>query len=102
MRNLEFMLNDFEVWLKEMEDNKISFAPFTWNEEDIFKRVKGIEPVKIGVFSKLFGAKEKYELFDLTLDKEHRNLPKGLVKQDLFMELFYVTTQKLLNDKLKI
>lgn len=102
MRNLEFILNDFEIWLKEMEDNKISFAPFTWNEEDVFKRVKGINPVKTGVFSKLFGAKEKYELFDLTLDKEHSKLTKGLEKQDLFMELFYVTTQKLVNEKLKI
>lgn len=94
--NLTAWLNDFVVWLKEMEDNQRSFAPFAWNVSELFGIVKGVPPSK----SIWPLAKNNYQLFDKVLDHT-QNVNGSLSKEQAFMELFFRATSKLISDKLK-
>lgn len=96
--NLHQVQDEYVNWLKEMEDNQVSFAPFAWNTKKLFDIVNGVTPKK--PFLSMW-KKDNYELFDYTLDKKHvsNNSEKNEQK---FIELFYQTTETLVQDKLSM
>lgn len=96
--NLHQLQDEYVNWLKEMENNQVSFVPFAWNTAKLFDIVNGITPKKL--FLSLW-KKDNYELFDYTLDKKHvsNNSEKNEQK---FIELFYQTTETLVQDKLSM
>ena len=96
--NLRYIQNDYETWLKEMGDNQVGFAPFTWNNNNLFDIVNGLTPTK-SFFSRF--KKDNYELFDFTLDKK-RASNNSEKKEQKFMELFYQSTESLAHDKLNM
>ena len=99
MSYLKDIFEDFHTWLLELEYNHISFAPFTWNETNLFKRIKGLAPKKASFFGI---GKDGYSLFDQRLDEQHKKLPKGEKPERLLMELFYNTTQNLVSEKFNL
>ena len=98
INNLAYLQNDYEVWLKEMGNNQVGFAPFTWNNDNLFDIVNGLTPTKT-FFSRF--KKDNYELFDITLDKKHVS-NNSETKEQKFMELFYQSTEALVYDKLNM
>lgn len=94
IKNVNKICYDFEIWLKEMAENKISFSPFSLNGSSLFEMVNGISP------KKLLTLKKNYELFDDRLDKVSTG--KGTSLEEQFIELFYKATDKLAQEKLKI
>lgn len=96
--NLHQLQDEYVNWLKEMENNQVSFVPFAWNTAKLFDIVNGITPKKS--FLSMW-KKDNYELFDYTLDKKHvsNNSDKNEQK---FIELFYQTTESLVQDKLSM
>jgi len=96
MQNLRSFLIGFEKWLKEMQENSRSFAPFTLTgtkRKDPFTIVNGITPAGGGLFSK-----QGYALFDSRLNSKQKTLTNGN-KEQLFMELFYSVTNQLTKEK---
>lgn len=98
VNNLRYVQDDYENWLKEMEDNQVGFAPFTWNNNNLFDIVNGLTPTK-SFFSRF--KKDNYELFDKTLDKKHTS-NNSEKKEQKFVELFYQSTETLVHDKLNM
>lgn len=98
INNLVYLQNDYEAWLKEMGNNQVGFAPFTWNNDNLFDIVNGLTPTKT-FFSRF--KKDNYELFDITLDKKHVSNNSD-TKEQKFMELFYQSTEALVYDKLNM
>ena len=98
VNNLRYLQNDYETWLKEMNDNQVGFAPFTWNNNNLFDIVNGQSPTK-SFFSRF--KKDNYELFDITLDKKHVS-NNSETKEQKFTELFYQSTEALVHDKLNM
>lgn len=98
INNLVYLQNDYEAWLKEMGNNQVGFAPFTWNNDNLFDIVNGLTPTKT-FFSRF--KKDNYELFDITLDKKHVSNNSD-TKEQKFMELFYQSTKALVYDKLNM
>ena len=96
--DLRYIQADFISWLKEMESNKIGFAPFSWNNENLFDIVNGVTPTKS--FFSVF-KKGDYEQFDEMLDHKKASNPSG-AKEHNFMELFYQSTFDLVQNKLNI
>jgi len=96
--NLRYVQNDYVTWLKEMEDNQVGFAPFTWNSNNLFDIVNGLTPTK-SIFSHF--KKDNYELFDITLDKKHVS-NYSETKEQKFAELFYQATEVLVRNKFNI
>ena len=95
VNNLRYLQNDYETWLKEMYDNQVGFAPFTWNNNNRFDIVNGLTSRK-SFFSRF--KKDNYELFDITLDKKHVS-NNSETKEQKFTELFYQATDALVHDK---
>ena len=93
-----YVLNEFVVWLKEMESNKIGFTPFSWNNDALFDIVNGITPSRSFLS---FFQKKDYEQFDYMLDKKHVSNSSGNKEQN-FMELFFQSTYDLVQNKLNI
>lgn len=87
----------FGIWLKELRQNKRSFAPFALTDDkssSLFDTVRGIEPQRHwGPF-----ARENYVLFDEELNRAERNLG-GVPVEQKFMRMFYDATRALLNRK---
>lgn len=98
VNNLRYIQKDYEIWLKEMEDNQVGFAPFTWNDSNLFDIVNGLTPTKSFFFR---FKKDNYELFDITLDKKHVS-NNSETKEQKFTELFYQSTEALVHDKLNM
>jgi hypothetical protein len=98
INNLRDIQDDYERWLKEMENNQVGFAPFTWNNNNLFNIVNGYTP-PTSIFSRF--KKDNYELFDSTLNKMHvsNNSDK---KEQKFTELFYQSTEVLIQKKLNM
>ena len=96
--NLRDIQTDYVNWLKEMGDNQIGFAPFTWDSSKLFDIVNGLSPSK-SLFSRF--QKDNYELFDITLDKKHVSNDSEK-KEQKFTELFYQSTETLVKDKLNM
>lgn len=98
VNDLHYLQNDYEAWLHEMEYNQVGFAPFTWNNNNLFHIVNGMPPTK-SFFSQF--KKDNYELFDYTLDKTHVS-NNSETKEQMFTELFYQATETLVQDKLNM
>ena len=81
-----------------MDDNQVGFAPFTWNNNNLFDIVNGLSPTK-SFFSRF--KKDNYELFDITLDKKHVS-NNSETKEQKFTELFYQSTEALVHYKLNM
>lgn len=96
--DIRYMQEDFVSWLKEMESNKIGFAPFSWNNENLFDLVNGVTPSRS--FFSVF-QKGDYEQFDAMLDKKRASNASGAKEQN-FMELFFQSTFDLVQNKLNI
>ena len=96
--DIRYMQDDFVNWLKEMESNRMGFAPFTWNNDNLFDIVNGVTPSRS--FFSVF-QKGDYEQFDIMLDKKHASNASGTKEQN-FIELFYQSTYDLVLNKLNI
>lgn len=85
-------------WLSEMASNKRSFTPFELSEKkkDVFSLIKGLKP------RRLFKLSSNYALFDDILNSEQKNLIKDSGKESCFIELFYKSTDKLVDKKFRI
>lgn len=94
---LSSYLHDFVGWLHEMEDNQLSFTPFSWKSDNLFGIVRGLPPIN-SIWS--FG-KNNYQLFDYTLDCI-TGISKSLSGEQAFIELFYRATSRLVAQKYKI
>lgn len=90
---VEFLLNLFGDWLKELNDNTRSFAPFDLKKRhNIFKMVKNIEPKRTYL--------NNYALFDDALNAQKR--PAGTSKDQWFVDLFFQATDKLVTRKFNL
>ena len=96
--NVRYVQDEFVRWLKEMENNRIGFSPFGWDNASLFDIVKGISPSR-SVLSAL--QKGNYELFDLMLDYKQAS-SKSVAKEQIFMELFFQSTNDIVQNKLNI
>ena len=96
--DIRYMQDEYVTWLKEMESNRIGFAPFAWSNEALFDIVNGITPSR-SFFSLL--QKGDYEQFDIMLDKKHASNASGTKEQN-FMELFFQSTNDLVQNKLNM
>ena len=84
--------------IKEMENDRIGFSPFGWNNTSLFDIVKGVSPSR-SFLSAL--QKGDYELFDLMLDYKQAS-SKSVAKEHIFMELFFQSTNDIVQNKLNI
>ena len=98
INDIRYLQNEFVNWLKEMESNRMGFAPFSWNNQTLFDIVNGVTPSRS--FFSVF-QKGDYEQFDIMLDKKHVSNVSGSKEQN-FMELFYQSTSDLVQNKLNI
>lgn len=91
------MLDWYIEWLQELSDNSRSFSPFELDAtgDNIFSIVKGISPRKSGIFGL---GKDNYELFTSKLNAYDRKDQNNEL-ESLFMELFYNTTNNLIEEK---
>ncbi|MET6989150.1 hypothetical protein [Sediminicola arcticus] len=91
------LFNDqYWEWLEQMKLNERGFDPFTMEEntEDIFDSVKGIK-LKNGSF---LGPKN-YERYTEYLSKSSKSIKKASNIENKFFENFYITTNKLVQEK---
>lgn len=91
-------VTEYMLWLAEMEKNKRGFAPFELgiSRNAVFELVKGCEIKKVYSFD------SNYALFDSYLNKKEKKFKEGLSLEQRFMELFYVVTDELINDKIRL
>ena len=90
----------FWNWLQQMSSNQRSFAPFTLNpSDDLFNNIKGLKPHK-----SLFGTNslKNYERVTASLNKEAKKMNNSESTEDRFMDLFYDTTDELMENKYKL
>ena len=83
-----------------MSSNQRSFAPFTLNpSDDLFNNIKGLKPHK-----SLFGTNslKNYERVTASLNKEAKKMNNSESTEDRFMDLFYDTTDELMENKYKL
>lgn len=87
-------------WLKEMDDNDRGFKPFKLDisGSQLFGIVENIKPSKVKGLKGFL--KSGYDLYDAFLDADHTSLPKS-TREQKFMELFYIVTNKLVSEKYK-
>ncbi len=96
--NLEAFQQDTFAWLSELGNNVRSFKPINpdISKEDLFSLVVGVKPAKVMSVSK------NYSLYDAWLCDTVGKLSRNAQKEQLFVELFYKTTAKLSEQKLRI
>lgn len=90
----------YVLWLNELKSNHIAFQPFydDSNISDVLEKIEGYKP-KYGINP---FAKKSYDYIDERLSKNISRIHKNLDAAKTFMELFYVTTNEVSSDKLKI
>lgn len=88
---------EFEKWLDEMSANHIAFSPFSRTKGKPYDIVQGITPKKSSWYSK-----DGYQLFDKTLNSKQEKILPGASKEKQFVELFYVSTKQLAQEKLNL
>lgn len=96
---LNFKLQ-YEVWLSEMAKNKVGFKPFLEDKDitDVLEKIDGIKPrYGFGLF-----LKKGYDLLDERLSKDLSKIQNNTSAPQTFMELFYMVTDELCSEKLKI
>lgn len=96
--DIRYMQEEYVNWLKEMGSNRIGFTPFAWNNDTLFDIVNGVTPSRpmFSIFQK-----GDYEQFDIMLDKKHASNASGTKEQN-FMELFFQSTNDIVQNKLNI
>lgn len=95
------ILLEYLSWLKEMQSQDRAFTPFEIHRDTnrVFELVKGVNQKKKLID---FGDKN-YDLFNKYLNNLNRAIDnKAGAKEQQFVELFYLVTQKLVKDKLNI
>lgn len=87
----------FIEWLTEMKFNQRSFEPLNVDAHDsnLFELVKGVTP-KIGFLEK--GGKN-YNRYNYVLAREEKDIRKTNSFEQQFMDLFYISTEKLVKEK---
>lgn len=98
IRNLsDNILKEYLNWLDEMCSQQRAFAAFETdsNLDRVFNLVKGQEPKRILSFDK------NYELFNDRLNAANKSVSEGS-KEQQFMELFFLSTERLCKEKLNI
>lgn len=99
-RELDSFVSAYKSWCNEMGNNKRSFKPFKWdvNDDNLFSFVSGIEPKK-----KLLGiGKKNYDLYVSELNENVKKQNIEAQKEHCFIEMFYNTTNELLESELKM
>ena len=93
---LKWVQNEYLGWLMEMTKQQRAFTPFNLHRDPnrVFDLVKGVSPR--GLF-----IDKNYKLFDNRLNKTGGESKLG-EKEQQFMELFYLATEKLVKDKFNI
>lgn len=99
--DIRYVQEEYVNWLKEMESNKIGFAPFEWNRNSLFDIVNGVAPSRSHFPLLQLIQKDDYEHFDVVLDKRRVSNKSGSKEQN-FMELFFQSTNDLVQNKLNM
>jgi hypothetical protein len=93
--NLQGIQADFLVWLGEMAGNDRRFSPFDLGNKEVFATVHGEEPRKLRF--------NNYDLFNDRLNKQKtakvQKTSNAASLEQPFMELFYLATKELVEDK---
>lgn len=88
------------TWLEELARNKRAFAPYEIekNKDELFSLVKGVKPAKV------WSLNSNYALFDDRLNNIARSFSTRTeqAKNHTFVELFFQTTQRLVEEKLRM
>ena len=93
MNELQTFCESYIQWLKEMKDNKRSLDLFNLSANDNpFDVVTGLKPKKI------LSIKSDYDLVTDRLNSEIRKC-HAQDDKDKFLEMFYLGTQRLINEK---
>jgi hypothetical protein len=97
IRTLQKVQTEYLRWLTEMSVQQRAFTPFNLHKDKkrVFDLVKGVNPRKWLTFD------TNYDLFDGCLNGQGGESKSGS-KEQQFIELFYLSTQKLVKDKLNI
>lgn len=95
IKKLESVQKQFYNWLLEMEKQNRKFSPFNLNKLSAFDFVKGDIIIHK---SKDFRYKD-WATVDNELNLQIRKTDKSLKNEQRFIELFYITTEKLINYK---
>ena len=98
IRNVQ---KDYVNWLKDMESNKVGFKPFEWNKKALFDIVNGVSPSRSALSLIPLLQKNDYEQFDVMLDYKRASNASGTKEQN-FMELFFQSTDELVQNKLNM
>lgn len=94
---LKMMQKEFLNWLAEMEGQQRKFTPFNLHRDHnrVFDLVKGFPPRRVLCLD------SNFQLFDNRLNGVRGESMLG-EKEQQFMELFYLATEKLVKEKLNI
>ena len=94
--SLKKIQTEYLGWLAEMDNQQRAFTPFNLHHDPsrVFDLVKGVP-------SRGWSLDKNYDLFDNRLNKTGGESKLG-EKEQQFMELFYLATEKLVKDKFNI
>ena len=91
---------EYDSWISEMGDNHVSFKPFKDNRNvtDVLELVDGLKP-KYGIG---FFEKKGYDLMDKVLGNRISDVQQNSGALQTFVEIFFMTTNDLCTEKLKM
>lgn len=97
--HLDQFFSYYNEWLREMSQNQRSFSPFKLNVSDnnLFDFINGYK-AESSIFDK--GGKG-YGRFDFILSKMDKKIDNKIADNARFNELFYLSTEELINSKYK-
>ena len=90
----------YEEWITELKENKIGFKTFLDDSSltDVLEKIDGYKP-KYGIMP---FTKKGHDLIDERMGKNLSKIQNNTEAPQTFMELFYITTKELCEEKLKI
>lgn len=96
--DIESFKKEYDSWIFEMGNNHVSFKPFKENNNvtDVLEMVDGLKP-KYG-----FLEKKGYDLMDKVLGNKISNVQQNSGALQTFVEIFFMTTNDLCTEKLKL
>ena len=96
--DIESFKNEYDSWISEMGNNHVSFKPFKENNNviDVLEMVDGLKP-KYG-----FLEKKSYDLMDKVLGNNISNVQQNSGALQTFVEIFFMSTNDLCTEKLKM
>lgn len=97
IKTLKLLQSNFINWLNEMSTQQRAFQPFELHTDTsrVFDLIKGIDSKRVVSLDK------NYNLFNNRLNKHSGEVKTG-EKEQQFVELFYLATQKLVSEKFNI